>query len=230
MIGPNDEGALYDESIPSVIEPIFWGTSELLQWDAATLLTALEQRGAITSEMRELLLENVFFPQGIYGYFPIITEHGSMVLLDPSDFQTELAVVACNEGYRRVAESCHPDGDIIAIGAVTTGINPLLIKSKPGNGNIDVQLVNSVSSSLLKLLLSRCSIEIRRGMELPDTAGTVFDSRQIFSSSSMIKSLFEIMSLEERIGILPEETVSGDADRSALNLFFPRYNIIDTKK
>jgi len=249
MIAPIDDTNDYqtdDEALVKPhIEPIFWGTSEILIWEGPKLLETLSKRiantvgaseGAITEEtvnrVAALLPEGILEPRGIYGYFPVIVERGALVLLDPSDFHSEMTILSFDDALRHYAESCHPDGDIIALSAVTTGIDRTELVRIVGDAShgTDIKVVEFIASLVLSLLNERCAMEIRRGMGILEYSGILTDAGSTPSLQQSLPALFEMMSIEERLGMYRNDDGKILPQFASLSLFLPRLEEQSTKK
>lgn len=227
------------------IEPLFWGTSDLLLWDGATLLETLSKRiantvgaeeGFVTEEsvqrVAALLPEGVLLPRALYGYFPVIAEHGTLVVLDPSDFHSEMTILTFDQEQRHLVECCHPDGDIIAFSGVTTGIDLRHVETIAANNTqaTDNKVIKLIASLTLSLINEKCTTEIRRGMGISDTAGLLVDANTSVSLQNCIPALFEMLSIEERLGMFRNDDGTIAPQFASLSLFLPRLKGIDTKR
>ncbi|MBN1576600.1 MAG: hypothetical protein JW913_08615 [Chitinispirillaceae bacterium] len=136
---------------PPHIEPLFWGTGDLLVWEAEKLLQAIDReslfrtvwagknmndeeyarvRNEILAPRYEemcglIIMKNLLDPRGFYGFFPVITDSEAVILLDPVDFHTELLELTFSQPGafegHLFSDFFRPDGDVIGISAVTAG-------------------------------------------------------------------------------------------------------------
>ncbi|MCL2183663.1 MAG: homocysteine S-methyltransferase family protein [Chitinispirillia bacterium] len=132
------------------IEPPFYGTGEVLTWDAGALLSNLDreklfkawwgggnlEKGAYTSARKEefepvferlsaeIIKDGLVDARAFYGFFPVISENEEIVFLDPSDNSTEVLSFTFPTMPKRglsLARYIRPEGDIISTQAVTIG-------------------------------------------------------------------------------------------------------------
>ena len=133
------------------LEPPFFGTSNVLRWDCAEILSAIgtnrlfkdfwggNKQDAAAFEKtekseyvpmfrrlrEEIEKDSLVDPAAIYGYFPVIAENEKVILLDPGDFHTELAEFVFprlqQSGNRSIADYLRSSGDLLAVLAVTAG-------------------------------------------------------------------------------------------------------------
>lgn len=153
------EGTVVDEQDVSieapelshqVIVPMYYGTSEILRWDAETVLAGIDSdrlfkgywRGgnlpkdqyartretefepALERLSKELRGANLLSCAGLYGIFPVITDDTEVIILDPGDFHTELGSFSfprVEKQGRSVADYFRREGDVVAIQVVTLG-------------------------------------------------------------------------------------------------------------
>jgi 5-methyltetrahydrofolate--homocysteine methyltransferase len=136
---------------PEIVTPQFYGSSQVLRWDAAVLLAAIdtkrlfkgyfgggnldEQSFKETSEKtflpafeqlkQEIIGRNILDAVGIYGIFPVYTDDTRLCVLDPGDFKTHLTEFvlprAGRKKNRSVADYFRAEGDVIAVQIVTIG-------------------------------------------------------------------------------------------------------------
>jgi hypothetical protein len=183
------------------LEPIFWGTSDLLVWNPRELIATIDKN----DHLRTAGTEHVLDPRGIYGYFPVIVENGGLVVLDPSDFHSELLILKAASGGKNDAalfKRLHPDGDVIAFGAVTIGCggeNYLDTTADVAVGNGGV--LHRTGNVLVNLLENKITAEIRKGLGLTDKYGKLFLVDKALDTTMILPALFEMMSFEERLGI-----------------------------
>jgi 5-methyltetrahydrofolate--homocysteine methyltransferase len=146
----SDSGDDQLESLPH-IEPPFWGTSEILVWDSASLLDKINKEKlfkaawgggklkdneyahvretqfevAFESLREEILKADLLDARGFYGYFPVITDDEDVIIIDPADFHSELAGFRFprmpKSKGRSIADYFSAEGDLIGIQIVTIG-------------------------------------------------------------------------------------------------------------
>jgi 5-methyltetrahydrofolate--homocysteine methyltransferase len=145
----------------------------------------------------------------LYGYFPIITDDDLVIILNPSDMSRELTNFrfprVAKKANRSIADFLRPEGDIIAVQIVTAGQRLLKRISEcfaqEGRYTHGFYL-NGIGISLTEDLADRITLEITRGLGIPDDTGRRFS----FGYGGLPpleeqKKLFELLSIEERLGV-----------------------------
>lgn len=219
---------------PPAIDPIFWGTSDLLVWEAGNLLDAIDKEqlfrkiwamDTLSDEEYNRIAAGVFeplfielshllrksdlvVPRGFYGFFPVISDKTTIVVLDPSDFHTELFIVPCPPakmlGGRSLADFYRPEGDILAISALTLGPH---LDNHIKNLESDVAtakkagFLRGLALSVVETLSRKMEIEVRRGLGIDITTGCNLPFRSGAIDAVCEAPLFEILGFEERLGI-----------------------------
>jgi hypothetical protein len=241
------ESSFFD--YPPLLEPLFWGTGDLLRWDVTQLLETIDRdslfriawvQQSLTDEeyfnARKEVFEPVFKeltdlitthelldPCGFYGYFPVISDAGMLILLDPSDFHSELISLTSPAteiiNGHPVTDLFRPEGDVIAISAVTSGkrlitySNELVAGYDPDKKGYFLQ---GIAASITDTLTTKIAHEIRRGLGIMDTTGKLFSLR---IDDPCFLQMCEIMSVEERLGIGFENRAPSGSKCSAMNYF-----------
>ncbi|MDR3012024.1 MAG: homocysteine S-methyltransferase family protein [Chitinispirillales bacterium] len=132
------------------IEPPFYGTGDILIWDAESLLAAIdneflfkawwgggklapddyasarkEEFEPVLNRLSAKIVEEALLDaRAFYGFFPVISIDEKLVFLDPSDNRTELLSFTFPRSEKSgmsLADYIRPEGDIIATQAVTIG-------------------------------------------------------------------------------------------------------------
>ena len=136
---------------PGPLVPPFYGTGEILQWQAQALMEAIDTKRlfkgywgggnapekeyeksvgevflpAFTRLKEEILTDGLLDARGLYGFFSVYTDGPMLYLLDPGDFHTEIASFRLprvpRKIYRSLADYFRPEGDLIAVQVVTIG-------------------------------------------------------------------------------------------------------------
>lgn len=122
--------------------------------------------------------------RGCYAFFPSITDGNRLILLDPGDFCTELLELPFpqQDGGWSLASLFRPEGDSVAFAAVT-----------PGWGGEPGSAVPALRS---------CLREVRRALCLDTATGSALCwGHQLLPHHSYLPVLFELLSLEERLGL-----------------------------
>jgi cobalamin-dependent methionine synthase I len=214
------------------LEPLFWGTGEMLVWETTQLLSSVDTTELFRTEWaKEILSEDelkhlsdtVFTPifnelstlivekelidaRGFYSYFPVIIDNREVIVLDPSDFHTPLFSCSFFISGRRLADFFIPVGDMIAFGAVTIGGGiTSLIRTLAQKSERESKsfYCSTLGRYLINMLARRITEEIRRGVGMTSRVGCSYT----FDSSdknqiAVLPSLIETLAIEERLGIL----------------------------
>lgn len=216
------------------LEPPFWGTSNVLNWSAENVFqsikkselfkkewssvsssndsssdSAIDNETLFTQLQQEVIGSELIQAFGIYGFFPVITDNEQLIVLDPSDFHTELMSLhfprSDKLNGRSVCDFFRPSGDSIALQAGTIGMN---IQVRWQSYMQSAQ--TSQKGSYMRVLADHCtniiaeklSTEIRRSLGLERGSGVVYDvAGPEMPSPDSRKNIFELLSLEERLGI-----------------------------
>ena len=234
-------------------EPPFWGTSEILIWNAGQLFEGIkadrlykghwkagnlseqefnskraeEFEPAFVSLKREILELELLDARAFYGFFPVVTDNTRVILLDPADHVTERCSFAFprvkHRGGRSLADFLRPEGDLIAVQIVTTGSGISRRIADYFNRRDHYSrgfYLNGIASYLAENLADRVSAEIRRSLMLEQKTGR----RYSFGYSGMPgvedqAQLFELLSIEERLGIELTAGFQMVPEHSTLGLF-----------
>ncbi len=111
------------------------------EWSAVGSVTPFDSKPDledIFSSIRTRAEEiDLFHASGLYGFFPVITEYNEVIILDPSDFHTELISLRFPElkdvRVKSISEYFKPAGDIITLQINTLGPDIDKIFQLPGN-------------------------------------------------------------------------------------------------
>ncbi len=232
-----------------LLEPLFWGTGDLLRWDATQLLKTIDrdslfrivwaQQSLADEEylnVRKEIFEPVFEelndlitthelldPCGFYGYFPVISDAGTLILLDPSDFHSELISLTSPAteiiNGHPVPDFFRPEGDVIAISAVTSGRRLITYSGELFAGydpDKKGYFLQGIAASITDILTTKIAHEIRRGLGIMDTIGKQFP---LLIDDTCFLQICEIMSVEERLGIVFENSAPTGLKYSAISYF-----------
>jgi 5-methyltetrahydrofolate--homocysteine methyltransferase len=220
---------------PEIINPHFYGTSQVLRWDAAALLAGInadrlfkgyfgggnldekafgENREKefvpVFEEMKqEIISQNLVDASGLYGIFPVITDHERLVILDPDDFHTQRAEFVMPRVQRKhnrsIADYFRPEGDIMAVQIVTIGkaIDEQCRKyfgeeNKYSRGFY----LNAIANYLTEQLAEKVTTETRRAFFIPANRGRrySFGFPGLPGVEEQAK-LFDLLGVEERLGV-----------------------------
>jgi 5-methyltetrahydrofolate--homocysteine methyltransferase len=136
---------------PEIVHPHFYGTSQVLRWDAEALLAGidaqrlfkgyfgggnLDEKAFLESRekefvpvfeelKKEIITGKLIDASGLYGIFPVYTDDKRLFILDPDDFHTQRAEFLMprveRKQNRSIADYFRPDGDTIGVQIVTIG-------------------------------------------------------------------------------------------------------------
>lgn len=183
-----------------------WGGGKL---DNKAYLEAKEKEFSPTFERltREIIDSNLIEARGFYGFFPVFTYNNTLVVVDPDDFSTELVSFdfprSAKNNCRSIADYFNPEGDLISLQVVTIG-KLLGDKCRDFFQKEDKYsmgyMLNGLGNYLVENLADRITSEIKRGIGL-DTGRRYSFGYPGLPPLEEQKKLFEIMSIEERLGI-----------------------------
>lgn len=167
-----------------------------------TFLPAFEQL------KKDILAKQLCDAAGLYGIFPVFTHDTSLVLLSPGDFHSQLAEFNMprqpRAGNRSLADFINPDGDVVGVQVVTLGgaIDREIVRLGATDKYSQGFFLNAIANYLTEQLAHKASTEIRRACYLATDRGRrySFGYPGLPGVEEQTK-LFEIMSVEERLGI-----------------------------
>jgi 5-methyltetrahydrofolate--homocysteine methyltransferase len=234
-------------------EPPFWGTGEMLVWDVNTLLSSIntdrlfkaewaggklgsmEYSDAVEKEflpsfnaLRDEIIENdLIEARGYYSFFPVITEDCRTVLLDPDNYNKELASFIFprmpKKNNRSIADYLRPEGDLLGVQIVTIGkklgdyCRNLFQKEDKYNKGY---LLNGIGNYIVESLADKITVEIRKALVLEPKRGRRYSfGYPGLPSLEDQKKLFEVISGEERLGITLTDGFQMDPEHSTLGVF-----------
>lgn len=243
---PKGRGRFADGEL---LVPVFYGTSEILQWETEALFGGLDAKRLFTefcggNPTDDKNLEHDFLPvlsrlkneivndrlieaKGMYGFFPVYSNDDTLYLLDPGDFHTEIASLKfpreISTQDRSLVDFFRPDGDFIGVQAVTIGNGIGERSRRYCSEKNDLQsglYCNGIGDYLTELLDNRVTAEIRRGLFLDRDRGKSFS----FGCPGMPEGeaqamLFEMMGVEERMGITLSPGFQMDPLHSIMAIF-----------
>jgi 5-methyltetrahydrofolate--homocysteine methyltransferase len=244
------------EELPAVeygdhLEPPFWGTSNLLSWSAENVFQSIKKSELFKNEwarvnsssnsspesasdfetlytqfQQEVIGAELIQAFGIYGFFPVITDNEQLIIIDPSDFHTELMTLHLPRSERlngrSVCDFFRPSGDSIAIQAGTLGNNIQLRWQSYLNSQTSEKgrYLQTLAEHCTKIITEKLATEIRRCLGLERGVGVVYDvTGPAIPQSDSIKKIFELLSLEERLGIELTERYVITPLHSAVGIF-----------
>lgn len=219
---------------PPAIDPVFWGTGDLLTWDVANLLHSIDKKhlfrkiwaldtlsdkeyGRMVAdvfepafdELSRLIIENeLIVPRAFYGFFPVISDAASIVALDPSDFHSEIFSIMCPKvrmlGGRSLADFYRPEGDVLAISAVTVGasVDHHLHRLENDAAAMKKALfLRGIATLIVEMLDRRLINEVRRGLGIDTATGKAFPIESGIVDLDCVANIFAMLGFEDRLGI-----------------------------
>jgi 5-methyltetrahydrofolate--homocysteine methyltransferase len=234
------------------IEPPFWGTSNVLQWSNDTVFQSMKKEllfrnkwsklesGSGTAKDDKTDLEkmydqiqrmaseaDLFDSCGFYGFFPVITDDELLIMLDPSDFHTELMTLRFprmkQSSGRSMSDYFKPTGDIIALQAITIGSKAEEFRQSKCSDLNDRQFgvyFDGLASYCSECMAEKVTTEVRRCFGLERGVGRRFDFGEPGMSAPELKQqLFELLSIEERLGIVLTDQFQIKPNFSLLSIF-----------
>jgi 5-methyltetrahydrofolate--homocysteine methyltransferase len=254
---PSSSDAPEELTYGELLVPPFWGTNEVLRWDARLLLDSIDTTrlfkgqwggGNLPAEEFSQASEKTFSPafmrlkeailrealldaRGLYGFFSVYSIDDKLYILDPGDFHKELATFVfprlqrkqANKGQRSIADYFKPEGDLIAIQAVTIGealgeqSRSLLQKE---NRYSDGFFLNGIGNYLTEDLARRVTAEIQRGLMLPRERGRrySFGYPGLPGLEEQV-ALLDILNVEDRLGITLTSGCQMQPEHSTIGIF-----------
>jgi 5-methyltetrahydrofolate--homocysteine methyltransferase len=234
------------------LEPPFWGTSNVLSWSVENVFQSIKKselfkkewesvslcndsstgsvidKDALFSELQqESIGSELIQAFGIYGFFPVITDNEQLIILDPSDFHTELMSLQFPRSDklngRSVCEFFRSSGDSVALQAGTIGtIIQLRWQSYMKNPQTceKGKSLRALAEHCTKIISDKIANEIRRSLGLERGTGVVYDiTGPAMPSPDSRKNIFELLSLEERLGIELTERLDVIPLHSSVGIF-----------
>lgn len=214
------------------LEPPFWGTSNLLSWSVENVFQSIKKSELFKNEwallkqnsapdaafdldallsqfQQDAIGSDLIQGSGIYGFFPVITDNQQLIILDPSDFHTELMTLHFPRSNklngRSLSDFFRPSGDSVALLAGTLGNN---IQSrwqsylKNSQTSENARYLKALAEHCTKIIAEKLVTEIRRSLGLERNYGVVYDiTGPAMPAPDCRKNIFELLSLEERLGI-----------------------------
>jgi 5-methyltetrahydrofolate--homocysteine methyltransferase len=216
------------------LEPPFWGTSNILSWSNEMLFQSIKKDKLFGNEWSDLMLgpeafvngnvdrdmmfsqlqkevidSELFDAAGYYGFFPVITDDELLIVLDPSDFSTELITLQFprikESDNRSICDYFRPSGDLIGFHSESIGFKAEK-KYREYLNTIETSTKGYYLCALAKhcnhIVAEKISNEIRRCLGLERANGRRYNfGDPEMPSLELGKPLFELLSLEERLGI-----------------------------
>ena len=204
----------------------YWGGGNLSAEDFAKSVEH-EFLPAFDRLKNEIASDHLIEGKGMYGFFPVYSKDDIVYLLDPGDFHTEIASFQfpriAGKHNRSLADFFRPEGDVIGIQVVTIGKgvgerSRRYISEK--NSYTWGFYLNGIGNYLTEQLAERVTGEMRRGLFLERKQG----KRYSFGYPGLPgvedqAKLFEIMSIEERLGITLTPGFQMEPEHSTMAIF-----------
>lgn len=235
------------------VEPPFWGTSEILLWSSEKLVDTIDKDRLFKAEwgggkldeldfkktkkstfeplfeeLKKEIIEKEFIDaRGFYGFFPVITEKGHLIILDPDDFSSELVsftfpqMPKCQN--RSLTDYLRPEGDIIGVQVVTIG-NKLGDRCRTLFQKEDKYskgyLLNGIGNYLVENCADKITNEIRRALVLGSKTGRRYSfGYPGLPSLEDQKLLFDMICAEDRLAIAMTSGFQMVPEHSTLGIF-----------
>jgi 5-methyltetrahydrofolate--homocysteine methyltransferase len=157
----------------------------------------------------EIISEDLVDARGYYGFFPVIADNETVMVLDPDDFRTERAVFkfgrVADKKNRSIADYLRPEGDFIAVQIVTLG-GKIGDRRRDYFKEPDKQsrgfYLSGMANFLTEELSDKVTAEIRRALFISGNQGRRygFGYPGLPPLDDQVK-LFDLMSIEDRLGI-----------------------------
>jgi cobalamin-dependent methionine synthase I len=223
-----------------MLVPPFYGTGDMLSWKTAELLEKIDHtklfadywglppeaaHAGFTAELeqlcRRLREEELVTPRGYYSFFTVIVEGERVVVLDASDFHTEIATLHLPATHQAagvsLASFLRPEGAVIAVVAVTLGPGlERLVRAGEGTK------LQAVGEYLADDLVHRTATEIRRALFLSPHQGECYPvGSPPLPARDNGPALAELVCTEDRLGVTVSPTGTISPRGSRLCLYLP---------
>ncbi|MBN1983873.1 MAG: hypothetical protein JW795_20235 [Chitinivibrionales bacterium] len=177
--------------------PPFYGTGEILTWQAESLLSLIGTKGfirelasfsleeqfdaaAVYAQVKEQIIANSCMDcRGYYGFFPVISEKKQIVILNPDDFRSELGVLdfqgVSDRQFCALCDRVRSGGDTLGmlVGACGQGLTDMVQRLFPDKKEfITSRCVEQIGSAAAGLIAKRLTEEIRRCLMAKNSVGT----------------------------------------------------------
>jgi len=226
------------------ITPPFYGTGEILTWQADVLADAVDKKKLLdqywhtgkkspagdreamfSSLIQEIQRDSLIDARGYYGFYPVITDDELLILLNPNDYHTEVAAFQFpklkEKENRSYADFFRPEGDILPIQVCTLG-RQLTDKCTlyAQENDIRDQFLSKLGTYLLDSITEKLYIEIQRGLGLPKKQGL----RCHFGDSGMpgadkSREIIKLLCADDRLSITLNDNFQLQPEHSSLALF-----------
>ncbi|MBD3317432.1 MAG: hypothetical protein GF344_16710 [Chitinivibrionales bacterium] len=226
-----------------MVIPPFYGTGDMLSWNTENLLSKIDRTelcsrfqrhrpdaefqslsAEIENLSRRIVDEESITPRGYYSFFSVIVEGDRLIVLDASDFHTELASLYLpSNGLNDqggLTAYVRPEGATVGFIAVTLG--PALARAKEFAAGGTASLIKEIADYLVEYLVRRTAVEIRRALFLPaKQGGTYAVGSPELPAEANAAAVAHLVCAEDRLGIIvsPEGTLHPPASR--LSLYLP---------
>ena len=217
---------LFDAFDTSRLFKGYWGGGNLSAEDFAKSADQ-EFSPAFERLKNEIMIDTLIEARGMYGFFPVYTKDDTLFLLAPGDFHTEIASFHFprveKKQNRSLADFFRPESDIIGVQVVTigkgVGERSRRYISEENSYKMGYYL-NGIGNYLTEKLADRVTAEIRRGLFIDRDQGKrySFGYPGLPGVEEQVK-LFEIMAVEERLGITLTPGFQMEPEHSTMALF-----------
>ncbi|MFW5960697.1 MAG: vitamin B12 dependent-methionine synthase activation domain-containing protein [Chitinivibrionales bacterium] len=199
------KGDEYKRSVEEVFEPAFQGIKE------------------------ELLKDDILVPKALYGVFNVYTDDTVLVFLDPADTVKELIEFEFprveRSSNRSFTDFFRPEADVAGVQVVTIGPDIDRRAEEYFNQNKEYTqgfYMSGLADYLTELLAERVTTEVRLALGVPKAQGKRFSfGYPGMPPVSEQRRLFEILAVEERLGISLTEKGQMVPEHSTSALFTP---------
>ena len=235
----------------SLMEPLFYGTGEMLTWDAIALIDSIDRKHLYSSLWhdgknntgksprideadfddlfsllnQEIVADSLIDARGFYGFFPVISDDDTLILLSPDDFHTEIASFSFprleEKKWRSFADYFRPEGDIFSISIATIGLE----FSKKCNNyynskNIKGLYLNEIGFYLIEILVKKLNNEMKKALFLQKNQGL----SSIFGKPGMPdlqkqQIVLDLICAEDRLGVTLSKDFKLQPEHSYLGVY-----------
>lgn len=232
-------------------EILTWNDEEILEridirdfsdyWKSFQSNNCMGNKKNITPEIflknikKEILTNNLIDPRGYYGFFPVISENETLYILSQNDFHTEIGSLHFprkkENKNQSIVDYFRPEGDIIAIQVVTIGTSYCRYWANQkifNKDNYQAFYLDGFGSYLVNLLSEKVNTEIKLALFLQKNQGKRFNFNSPFMPDLKSKKIiFDIMCLEDRLGLSLTSNNSKEPNNYLLEIFVHHPEIIN---
>jgi hypothetical protein len=216
----------------------FSGTGEVLTWDTEAIFNALntdrlfrdywgaqhfsdveyaQQKEtlfdpAFTALRSEIISQSLLQVRALYAFFPVFTEHDSLVVLCPSDNSTQRTVLHLPP---HIINAYTPEGDLGVFFAFSLGSIEVQIPAGAVFDN-NRAWVSAFLTYCHDLMTARMATEIRKSLLLTPVQGRPICFTTPLFSDNVLAAVVDLLGAEDRIASSPNQNPARFPGRTGL--------------